>query len=165
MIPVQKRSTLLSPGGLAQRTALCFLFLVALAASALAGDSTYGTIVQVKSTDIVVIDCGKDRYTVRLIGIEAPSDATLAKKGVQLLTKLILNKKVQMRFEYRNDQNEMVSRILTLQSAKADVMDAGVQLVKAGLAQREADFDYKCGCLGKAELEAKNAKRGIWSSK
>jgi endonuclease YncB( thermonuclease family) len=135
-----------------------------MAAPALAGDSTYGTITEVKSVDVVVLDCGRDKYNVRLIGIEAPEDPALAKKGVQLLSNLILKKRVQMRFEYRNDKMEMVARILTLQTAKADVTDAGERLVAAGLARREQGFDYKCGCLTKAETEAKQAKRGIWAT-
>ena len=160
----EKRRATSPPFNLIQRGVLCLLLLGTVAASALAGDSTYGTIIQVKSVDVVVLDCGKDRYTVRLVGIDAPTDPGLAKQGKLLLTDLVLKKRVQMRFEFRNDKLEMVARILTLQTEKADVKDAGEVLVRAGLARRQEDYDYKCGCLVKAETEAKEFKRGIWAS-
>ena len=154
-----------SPTRLAQRALACLVLSGSLVSFAFAGDTTYGTIIEVKSLDVVVLDTGTDKYTVRLIGIVAPNDPALAKKGKQMVATLILNKWVQMRFDHRNGKDEMVSRILTIQTEKVDAKDTGEILVKAGLAKREADFDYKCGCLTNAENEARAAKRGLWSAK
>lgn len=150
--------------GYAKHRNLLALAVSLFALSAQAGDSTYGKVISIKSLEIVVLDCGEDKYNVRLIGIETPEDKSIAKLGKEMMSKLILKKKVQMRFEYRNEQEEMVGRILMLDPQKGTV-DLGEQLVKAGLAKREADFDYKCGCLAKAEKEAQENGRGIWAKK
>jgi|GEM_PF-3453866 len=144
---------------------LCFLALTTGVAATFAGDSIYGTIVEVKSGDVVVLDYGTGRYTIRLVGIQIPSEGTFSKQAKLFVSKLILKKRVQIRFEYRNETNEMVSRILTMQSAKMDITDVGEKLVEAGIARKQADYDYKCGCLTKAENEAKTSKRGVWASK
>ncbi|MBS1724306.1 MAG: thermonuclease family protein [Armatimonadetes bacterium] len=154
---------------LSKRNLMCtvagvLLFGAATAPSS-AGDSTYGTITEVKAINLLAIDCGAAQYTVRLIGIDAPQSPALTKKGVEVLNALVLKHKVQMRFEYRNNKNEMVSRILTLANEKGEREDAGEVLVRAGLAKRQDGFDYKCGCLIKAEKEAIKAKRGIWATK
>ena len=144
---------------------LLALAIAMFALAAQAGDSTYGKVTSIKSLEVVVLDCGEDKYNVRLIGIETPEDKGIAKLGKQMMSKLILKKRVQMRFEYRNEQEEMVGRILMIDDPQKGTVDLGEQLVKAGLAKKEADYDYKCGCLAKAEKEAQENNRGIWAKK
>ena len=131
---------------------------------AFAGDSLYGKITEVKSAELVVLDYGEGEYDVRLIGIDAPKTGPLAEEARKLVADLVLGKNARIRFEGRGAREEMVSRLLA-DDPVLGVKDVGVELVKAGLAQRQKDFDYKYGELTTAENEARTAKRGLWSSK
>jgi endonuclease YncB( thermonuclease family) len=143
---------------------LGFLIFGAELSPALAGDSTYGKITEVESTDVVVLDYGQGRYNVRIIGIDAPKDGRVAEEGKQFVANLVRDKDVQIRFEFRNQKGEMVSKLLTVASPDTGIRDVGVELVKAGLVRRQQDYDYKYGELSAAEKEARSAKRGLWST-
>ena len=131
---------------------------------AFAGDSLYGKVTKVKSAELVVLDYGEGEYDVRLIGIDAPKAGPLAEEARKLVADLVLGKNARIRFEGRGAREEMVSRLLA-DDPVLGVKDVGVELVKAGLAQRQQNFDYKYGELTAAENEARTAKRGLWSSK
>jgi len=132
---------------------------------AFAGDSTYGTVVEVKSADVIVLDTGQARYNVRIAGVESPGQGRVAEDGKRFVSNLVLGKKVQMRFEGKNKKGEMVGRILTTATAeRAAVQDVGLEAVKAGMARRQQDYDYKYGEMGAAEKQARNARRGLWSA-
>lgn len=150
---------------LLSKAALPAVVLLALAGSSRAGDTLYGTIVEVKAGNVAVLDYGQGKYTVKLIGVDLAKDKTLANRARETVSGLILNKRVQMRFGYRDAKGVMVSRLLTIITEKDKGEDMGEVLVKQGLATKQADFDYPCGCLGKAEKDAKAAKRGVWAVK
>lgn len=146
-----------------------FLGLVILGAGlcpTFAGDSLLGTVTEVKSAELVTLDYGAGQYVVRLIGIEAPREAALARQAAKFLSDRVLNKKVQMRFDHRAKNGEMVSRLLTEEPAAAGAggRDLSVELVRAGLARRQKDYDYKYGELAAAEAEAQKAARGLWAA-
>ena len=143
-----------------------FLGLVLLGVGVLpafAGDSLYGKVTLVKSAQVVVFDYGKGRYDIRIIGIDAPQEGPLATEAKQFLAKLVLGKKVRMRFEYRTKNGEMLSRLFT-DDPQSGIKDVGIELVKAGLARRQSKYDYKYGELSAAENEAQKAKRGLWAT-
>lgn len=141
---------------------LWLLILGAWLSPAYAGDSLYGKIVEVKSADLVVLDYGKGQYTVRIIGIVPPNVEQIAAQSRAFVAGLVLNKRVQLRFEGRNSKGEMVGRLLTAYDDSA-IKDVGLELVRAGLARKQQDYDYKYGELSAAEREARSAKRGLWS--
>ena len=148
----------LAVGGL-----MCLLILGAWLSPVYAGDSLYGKIVEVKSADLVVLDYGKGHYTVRIIGIVPPNVEQFAAQSRGFVAGLVLDKRVQLRFEGRNSKGEMVGRLLTAYDDSA-IKDVGLELVRAGLARKQQDYDYKYGELSAAEREARSAKRGLWSS-
>jgi endonuclease YncB( thermonuclease family) len=146
---------------------------------ALAGDSFYGRVTAVKNAEVVVLEyiasggptaTGPSRSTVpkpgrsdiRLIGIDAPDAGGLAREARQFVANLVLGKNARMRFEYRNRNGEMVSRLLT-DDPTIGIKDVGLELVRAGLARRQSDYDYKYGELSAAEREARTAGRGLWA--
>ena len=143
------------------RSILGLLILGAALVPAFAGDSLYGKVTEVKSATVVTLDTGADRYDIRLIGIDAPAQGALAAQARDLLASLVLGKNARMRFEYR-ERGEMVSRLLT-DDPVLGVKDVGIELVRAGLAQRQKGFDYKYGELAAAESQARTAKRGLWA--
>lgn len=139
-----------------------------------AGDSLYGTVTAVKSAEVVVFEYGAaggsgrsatrktGRYDLRLVGIDAPEGGAIARKATQFVANLVLGKNARMRFEYRNKSGEMVSRLLTDDPALG-IKDVGLELVRAGLARRQPNYDYKYGELSVAEREARLARRGLWA--
>ena len=129
---------------------------------AFAGDSCYGK-AQVKSAQVVVVGCPGESYDVRIIGIEVPQDGPLARQAQQFVRELVDGKNVRIRFEYRAPNGEMVSRLFTDDPA-IGIQEVGVELLKAGLARRQPNYDYKYGELSKAEREAQVARRGLWAS-
>lgn len=127
---------------------------------AFGADVFYGKATAVRSAVIIVVDHGNGQYEVRLAGIDAPREGPLAAKAKEFVSNLVLGKDVRARFEYRNKSGEMVSRLFT----GVPGVDVGVELLKAGLARRQKNYDYKYGELSAAEREAKEAKRGLWAA-
>jgi endonuclease YncB( thermonuclease family) len=56
----------------------------------------------------------------------------------------------------------MVGRVQTDDPVKG-IQDVGIELIRAGLAQRIPKQDYRYRKLSEAEAEAQRAKRGIWA--
>jgi endonuclease YncB( thermonuclease family) len=138
--------------------------LLASSLPILAGDSFGGKVTEVRSAELVVVDYGTGQYVVRIVGIAVPSEGPTAIEAKQFVTEMLLGKEVRARFETRDKNGEMVSRLYVGDPGK----DVGLELVKNGLAQRQKGADtqsgYKYGELTKAENEAREAKRGLWAT-
>jgi endonuclease YncB( thermonuclease family) len=136
---------------------------------AFAGDALSGRVTAVKSAEVVILEYGgasgpgrsagrtAGRYVVRIVGVDAPETGPLAREAKRFVSDLVLGKDVRMRFEQRNKRGEMVSRLFTGDK------EVGVELLRAGLARRQPNYDYKYGELSAAESEARTAKRGLWA--
>jgi endonuclease YncB( thermonuclease family) len=135
------------------------LILGASLGPASAGDALYGTITEVRSAEVMVLDYGAGKYDVRIVGIDAPKEGPLAEAARQFVATLVLGKKVRLRFEQRNQRGEMVSRLFVGDPG----VDVGVELLKAGLARKQERYDYKYGELSAAEKEARAGRRGLWA--
>jgi len=127
-----------------------------------AGDSLYGTVTAVRSAEVVVFDYDTGQYVVRIVGINAPKDTSLARQATQFVANLVLKKRARIRFEGRIN-GQMVSQLFTADSL-VPIKDVGLELVRAGLARRQATYDYKYGELSAAEKEARQARRGLWAA-
>ena len=147
-----------------RKTATVALGLMALMigpCSVFGGDSLYGKVKAVKSAELVTLDYGAGEYVVRLAGIEAPKDGPAAREALEFMSKLLVGKNVRMRFEMRNKNGEMVSRLFTDDPVEG-IKDVGVELLKAGMVKRHRNYDYKYGELSAAENEAQKERRGLW---
>ena len=127
-----------------------------------AGDSIYGKVTEVKRSDLVAFDYGSGQYEVRIVGVDPPGDAELEKQARDFISSLVLNKNARFRFERRNQNREMVGRLYTDERG-AKNRDVGLELVRSGLAQKQARYDYKYREMSAAEAEARTARRGLWS--
>jgi endonuclease YncB( thermonuclease family) len=145
---------------------LCMLVLIAGALPASAGDSVYGKIVEVRHADFLVLDSGRAKFEVRVIGIDVPKEGEQATKALEFVTRLLLGKNARLRLGIKLQTGVMVGRLFT--DDDAGIKDVGVELVRAGLVRRqkgnEQDFGYKYGELSQAEKEAQREKRGIWAN-
>lgn len=130
---------------------------------ALAGDSLYGKVTEVKSAGLVTLDYGSGRYEVRITGIDAPREGKLAQDARELVAKMVLGKNARMHFERRNEKGEMVAQLSTDDPA-IGIKDVGLELVKSGLVRRQKGYDYKYQELSAAEAEAQKARRGLWAA-
>jgi endonuclease YncB( thermonuclease family) len=130
----------------------------------LAGDAFDGTVTSVKRTDLVTFDYGGTTYDVRIAGIDTPEDPEVAAEAVRLVSRLLLNKNCQLRFEGYTPDGEIVGRLVA-DDPDIGIKDVGVELVRSGLAHPQPDYQgYKYGEMNKAESEAKDTNRGIWKT-
>ncbi|HYH45728.1 MAG TPA: thermonuclease family protein [Thermoanaerobaculia bacterium] len=133
---------------------------------ALAGDSMYGRVTAVRNGEVVGFEpagSGGDQLDLRLRGVEVAKDGAAAKQAVDFVSKLVLGKNARMRFEGRSEDGTMWCRLFT-DDPVFGIKEVGVELVRAGLARRQQDFDFKYGELANAEREAQAARRGIWAA-
>jgi endonuclease YncB( thermonuclease family) len=145
-----------------------FLGLLILGAGHLpvfAGDSVYGTVVAVKTAELVRFNYGAGEYDVHLAGIVVPqAQADEAKKFV---INLVRGKNVRVRL-VRRAGYEMVAQLLT-DDPVAGIQDVAVVLLDRSLAKTllgsDSRFRYKYGELKDAEARAKAARplRGVWA--
>ena len=66
---------------------------------ALAADSLYGKVTEVRAANVVVLDYGTGRYVVRLIGIEPAREGRAAAEATEFVRRLVLGKSARLRFE------------------------------------------------------------------
>ncbi|HEV7396808.1 MAG TPA: thermonuclease family protein [Pyrinomonadaceae bacterium] len=133
----------------------------------LGGDSFFGKVTEVRAPNVVVIDNGKARFVVNIVGIEPAREAAIASQAKQLVADLVLNKDARVRILGWTQKNEMVAQLLTA-NKEIGIKDVAVEMVRAGMARRQQgkdeDFGYKYGELNTAERQARAAKRGLWKT-
>lgn len=159
MNPSVKRSAVLA-GVIILTTAFAFPPIVATP-----GDSLCGTVTAVRAADLITLDYGTGSYVVRIAGVAIERDSARGRQATQYMTTLLLGKFVRLRFDGRNDNGEMVGRIWIDDPERPGraVRDAGLDLVRAGLARRQAEYTgYKYREMERAEVEARRLKRGFW---
>jgi endonuclease YncB( thermonuclease family) len=148
--------------GWTRRGLLTLAVLGAAMVPAHAGDSLWGKVTAVKEPTLVTLDYGSGSYEIRIVGIDAPKPGEAqASEALQFVSNLVLNKNARMRLNHRAANDEMVCRLFT---DDPGIKEVGVELVRAGLAKRQAGYDEKYGELAAAENEAREAGRGIWAS-
>jgi endonuclease YncB( thermonuclease family) len=148
----------------ALRKLVYFLIFLGIGlSSAVSAKMFSGKVTEVRSADVIVVDYGPERYVVRLAGIRPRAEGTFATEAKKFVTEAVLGKVVRARFEGRDANDEMVSQVYVGEPGK----DVGLELVRAGLAQRQEGLDpqfgYKYDELSKAENEAREAKLGLWA--
>ena len=146
------------------RQLLFFLVLGVGLCPAFAGDSLYGRITEVKSADVVTLDYGGGQYDLKLVGIDVP-EALMGDQARQFVADMVLGKNARMRFDHRTKEGVMLARLFTDDPDPAiGIKDVAMEMVRAGMARRQKNFDFKYGELAAAEREAQSARRGMWAT-
>jgi endonuclease YncB( thermonuclease family) len=143
---------------------LGFAILIAGSAPASAGDSIYGRIAEVRSANSVVLQHGGGRFNIRIAGIELPRQKAPADRAKEFLQNFALGKNARLRLGYRERDGTFVGRV-HIDDPDKGIKDVAIELVRAGLVRKQANFDYKYGELAAAEREAREAKRGLWGGR
>lgn len=142
-------------------TALAMLVaLVTLTAGFSLGDSLFGRVTAVRSADLVVFAHPTGSYNLRLVGIVVPKDRASADRAALFVRNMVLGKPARLRNEGRTREGELRARLFT---ADANIREVAVELVRAGMVSKAANFDFKYGELGSAQKEAQSARRGLWA--
>lgn len=137
--------------------------VVLASGAARAGDSAYGTVTEVRGPTRVLFEVGETRYQVEIVGIVVPPEGPFADEAKKVLADLVLKQHARFRFDHRTADDVMVARLFT-DNQKVGIREVGVELVRLGLARRQANYDEKYGELAAAEREAQRAGRGIWGT-
>jgi len=132
-------------------------------APAYAGQTIYGTVTSVKSANTMTLDYGAGHYEIRVVGIQAPAEGRTAVAARTFVAGLVLGKKARLWFYARGPNGEMTGRLMT-DDRVIGFKDVALELVRAGIVQRQKNFDYRNGELSRAEKEAQGAHRGLWST-
>lgn len=147
-------------GNLATTALLGLLIFCAVPPAVCAGKSIYGKVTDVKSADVMTLDYGTGQYDIRVVGIDVPKEGPFASEAKQFVANLVLGKNVRLRFYGRAPNGEMFGRLDT-EDPVSGIKEVAVELVRAGLARAQRDFDSE---LTKAENEARESNRGLWAA-
>lgn len=146
------------------RTKCVVVGLVCLLAgtAAFAGDSLWGTVISVQRGDTVTLSYGAGSYEIHIAGVDVPTQGPIAEQARKFVENLVLNKPARMRFEYRNKAGQMIARLFT-DDPVLGIRDVGLELLRAGLARRSRNYEYKYGEAAAAEAAAQKARAGLWA--
>ncbi|MCX6319527.1 MAG: thermonuclease family protein [Bacteroidetes bacterium] len=125
------------------------------------GDSIYGKITEVKSPTQMQFSYDSGSYNIRLVGLIIPDKSRVA--STKFVKELVLQTNCRIRLEGRTKDNELLVRLYTDDPDKG-IKEVAIELLRAGLAQRDKNFDFKYGEMESAQLEARRAKLGIWNT-
>jgi endonuclease YncB( thermonuclease family) len=128
--------------------------------TALLADELRGKVVSIADGDtITVLDENKKQNKVRLNGIDAPEKKqAFGAKSKARLGELLAGKDVVVEWKEKDKYGRIVGQV------QQGPLDANLQMVKEGLAWHYKKYS-KSAELGRAETEAKAAKKGLWADR
>jgi len=135
------------------------LLLFVFAFPLLAGDKFEGRVIEVKSGAVVTVETDAARYDVKIIGIVPPQEGRMASEAHQRVSTLVLGKLIRVRYFRRELDGTMLGQIYV----GLPGIDVGIELLRAGLVQKQPEFDFPKGEFAAAEQQARRAKRGLWA--
>ena len=119
-------------------------------------DSRTGEIVGVYDGDTCTLLVGKEKYKIRLAGIDTPEmDQAFGKRAKQALSGYIFGKQVTARLSGKDRYQRHLGTILL------DGKDVNLQMVKDGCAWHYKKYSSD-QALAQAESDARSARRGLW---
>jgi len=144
-----------------------FLLLTLLASPCQLLASQY-QVTRVPDGDMIKVDDGTKKITVRLVGIEAPetpkrkneTGQPFNQQSRKHLSSLVLNQVVDIKSYGFDGDGRMLGEVFL-----RDGMNVNIEMVKAGLAEvyrGKPASGLDMGAYWKAEEEAKAAQRGMW---
>jgi endonuclease YncB( thermonuclease family) len=143
---------------------LVCLATLGASSAARAGDSLWGRVTAVKEPTLVALDYGTGSYEIRIVGIDAPrAGDPLRGEALAFVSDLVLGKNARVRLHRRGENDDQLICRLFTDDPVIGIKEVGVELVRAGLARRQAGYDEKYGELAAAESEARAAGRGVWA--
>lgn len=137
--------------------AVCVLFLAAISPVS-ADDTVEGKVTRIIDGDsILVTDSKSVEYEVQLEGIDAPElKQDFGKESTEGLTKLLKGKTVRLTWKSKDNFDRLLAQVYDGEK------HINMEMIKSGMAWHFKRYN-KDETLGKAESEAKEAKKGLWA--
>ncbi len=124
-----------------------------------AGDTRTGTVVEVRDGDTIEIDVGTGTVAVRLHGIDCPeSSQPYGQQAARYTSRRALGRRVTVEVTDRDRYGRLVG-IVRLPDGES----LNEALVAAGLAWWYRRYAPGDAALRRAEQQARDARRGLWS--
>ena len=126
-------------------------------------DTLTGSVVRITDGDmLVVLDSNKIQHKIRLAGIDAPEEKqAYGKKSKDNLSTLVAGRYVVVEYEERDRYKRILGKIML--SGK----DMNLEQVASGMAWHYKEYQGDQSradqlMYSEAEVDARNAKRGLW---
>ncbi len=135
--------------------------LFALLAAVAHGATITGKVVGISDGDtLTILTREREQVKVRLHGIDAPeSKQAFGTRAKQELSLLAFGKEARVEVVEKDRYGRSVGRVFV------GAVDVNLELVRRGFAWWYRSYAKKDRGLAAAELEAKNAGRGLWGEK
>lgn len=139
-------------------TVLCvaFSFLVSTTSSA---DETMEAKVKrvIDGDSILVVDSNDMEFEAQLEGIDAPEmKQEFGKESLEALTKMLKDQKVKLTWKSKDTYDRLLAQVYL------EDKHINIEMLRSGMAWHFKRYN-KSEELAKIELEAKQAKKGLWS--
>lgn len=142
---------------------ITFFLISLLACSPVQAGIIAGTVVRITDGDtVVVLGANKVQYKIRLVGIDAPEKKqAYGQKSKENLSDLVAGKFVVVEYDKLDRYKRVLGKILL------NSKDMNLEQVESGMAwhykkyQKEQSQSDRMQ-YSEAEVDARNAKRGLW---
>ena len=139
-------------------TVLCaeFTFLVS---STLSADETMEAKVKrvIDGDSILVVDSNEMEFEAQLEGIDAPEmKQEFGKESLEALTKMLKDQKVKLTWKSKDTYDRLLAQVYL------EDKHINIEMLRSGMAWHFKRYN-KSEELAKIELEAKQAKKGLWA--
>ena len=142
---------------------ITFLLISLLACSSVQAATLTGTVVRITDGNtLVVLDSNKVQYKIILVGIDAPEKKqAYGRKSIENLSDLVAGKFVVVEYDKLDRYRRVLGKILL------NSKDMNLEQIKSGMAwhykkyQKEQSQSDRM-LYSEAEVDARNAKRGLW---
>jgi len=145
-------------------TILLICFLQPLAYPSVWAGTITGTVVRITDGDtLVILDTNKVQHKIRLMGIDAPEKKqAYGKKSKENLSGLVAGKFVVVEYDKLGRYKRVIGKILL------NGKDVNLEQISSGLAwhyKQYQDDQSQSDRMkySEAEIDARNAKRGLWN--
>lgn len=134
------------------------------AVSTAAQQTLIGRVVRIADGDtITVLDSSNTQHRIRLGGIDAPeSKQDFGTQSKKSLSSMVFGKDVTVVYEKTDQYGRLVGKVLL------DGKDVNLEQVRAGMAWHYKEYEREQSSedrelYGRAEDEARSARRGLWA--
>lgn len=139
-------------------TVLCVAFSF-LVSSTLSADETMEAKVKrvIDGDSILVVDGNDMEFEAQLEGIDAPEmKQEFGKESLEALTKMLKDQKVKLTWKSKDAYDRLLAQVYV------EDKHINVEMLRSGMAWHFKRYN-KSEELAKIELEAKQAKKGLWA--
>ena len=140
------------------QTVIGIAFAIMTSAMAPADETMEAKVKRVIDGDsILVVDSNDTEFEAQLEGIDAPEmKQEFGKESLEALTKMLKDQKVKLTWKSKDTYDRLLAQVYVADK------HVNIEMLRSGMAWHFKRYN-KSEELAKIELEAKQAKKGLWS--